>query len=417
MKTTKTLLPALIFAFSLAACKQQVEPVPADGDNSSASTDPGTAPSPTPTPSPSPSPSVTPTPTPTPTPSPTPSPVSTNPASLDDINLFKEVSEPMGQSVDNRYSSYRELMTVRNFNTKFSVDTCDPFVQSHDRFADRITYAVYKRMQPMKIDIGSSVAPIFGLNKDSSTYVPTGLFSHPFCKVNASILNTVYQGKNIPSAATIAKAQKFTDLLNQYRTQILSGSRDGKVKGYKLWSKFMMCLGYMESLTSADSAESDRIAASFNFRRPAGVNMHNDSLQTNADSELGIGIFQESNVVKWGDTYSCVTDWNRQFPSCQIDPNISRTGMIPVLGSTYQTFNAYCAASVITRMFGVVVNATTTKNTHPDNINSNGTLKAPADRCVSPFMNVNTAYNHFAPLQNGSGFTLDNILTCTLAAD
>lgn len=323
----------------------------------------------------------------------------------------------MGQSVDNQYPASRELMINRSFNTRFSVDTCDSFVQGKDKFADRVAYAVYRRMKPMVIDVGSSVAPLFGLSSSRDGYLPSSLLNHPFCKVTAATLQTTYEGKNIPSAATIAKAQKFTDLLNQYRTQTLAGSRDGKVKAYKLWTKFMMCLGYMESLTSADSAESTKIANSLGFRRPAGVNLHNDSLQTNADSELGIGMFQESNIVKWGDSYSCVTDWNQQFPSCKIDTNISRMDMVPVLGSTYQTFNAYCGTALITRMFGVQINAVRAKNTHPDNVNSNGSLKAPADRCVSPFMNVNTSYNHFAPLQNGSGFTLDHILSCTLATD
>jgi hypothetical protein len=340
-------------------------------------------------------------------------PASTATPAVDPIDLYKEVSEPMGQAVDAQYSTVAQLMKVRSTNQAFPVDTCDPAVQGHDRFADRIAYAIDKRMVPMKIDIGSSVAPLFNLNKDSSTYLENSLISHPYCNVTQATLQVTFQNVRVPSAATIAKAQQFTTLLNQYRTEALQ-TRDGQVKIRKLWSKFMMCLGYMESLTSADSAESSRIASTLGFRRPAGVNLHNDSNQTNSDSVLGIGIFQESNVVKWGDSYSCVMDWNRQFPSCPISPDITKLNMVPVLGSAMQTFNAYCGASVISRMFGVQVNSTNSKNTHPANVLSGGKLKAPADRCVSPFMNVATSYNHFGPLQNVSGFTLDNILTCTL---
>lgn len=330
------------------------------------------------------------------------------------FDLYQDIAIPTGQSVDNQYPQSRELMVVRGSNQNFAVDKCDPEVQGQDRFADRITYAVNKRFVDLKIDIGSSVAPIFGLSKDRNTYVANSLISHPFCRVTESTLQNTFQGKRIPSAATIKKAQKFTDILNRYRNQALSGNPDGRKNAVRIWSKFMMCLGYMESLTSADSRESDQIAAKYNFRRPAGVNLHNDSNQTNADSVLGIGIFQVSNVVKDGDTYSCVKDWNAQFPACALNINSTRAQMVPILGSAHQTFNAYCGAAFITRMFGVQINALKSKNTHPDNVKKDGSLKSPEERCVTPFANVNVAYNHFAPLQNGSGFTLDTILTCTL---
>lgn len=330
------------------------------------------------------------------------------------LDIYQEIAIPTGQAVDNQYPQSRELMVVRGSNQNFAVDKCDPEVQGKDRFADRITYAVNKRFENLKIDVGTSVAPLFGLSKDRNTYLANNLISHPFCRVTESTLQNTFQGKRIPSAATIKKAQKFTDILNRYRNQAIAGNPEGRKNAVRIWSKFMMCLGYMESLTSADSRESDQIASKYNFRRPAGVNMHNDSNQTNADSVLGIGIFQVSNVVKDGDTFSCVKDWNAQFPTCPISINSTRSQMIPILGSAHQTFNSYCGAAFITRMFGVQINALRAKNTHPDNVKKDGSLKSPAERCVTPFANVNVAYNHFAPLQNGSGFTLDTILTCTL---
>lgn len=331
------------------------------------------------------------------------------------IDWSAEISRPMGRLVDNQYSSLRQLLQERSFFKTFSVDTCDPRLQGQDTFAERIGYAVSRFTTPARIDIGSGVAPLFGLNANNATYVPTSLISHPYCRVTQETLQETFEGHRVPDATVIAKAQRFTDLLNQYRSEAVAGSRDGRVKIYKLWSKFMMCLGYMESLTTADSASADRIAASFGFNRPPGVSFYNDPNQSAADSVLAIGIFQLSNVVKWGDTYSCVMDWNRQFPACAVDANTSKTGMVPVLGSAHQTFNAFCGVSMVARMFGVQVNATRAKNTHPDNVLAGGALRAPAGRCVTPFMNVNKSYNHFAPLQNGSGFTLNNILSCTLA--
>lgn len=331
------------------------------------------------------------------------------------IDWITEVAEPMGKAVDNQYSAYRELMAVRTSAKSFAVDTCDPEIQGKNRFADRIAYAVSKFVTPARIDIGAGIAPLFNLNANNSTYLPTGLLSHPFCRVTLETLTETFENYRVPDATVIAKAQKFTDLLNQFRNEARAGSRDGQVKAYRLWSKFMMCLGYMESLTTANSQAADSIASSFGFNRPPGVSFYNDPNQSAADSVLAIGIFQLSNVVKWGDSYSCVMDWNRQFPSCRIDPDISKKDMVPILGSARQTFNAYCGVSVVARMFGVQVNATKAKNTHPDNVLASGALKAPGDRCVTPFMNVNKSYNHYAPLQNGSGFTLNNILSCTLA--
>lgn len=341
-------------------------------------------------------------------------PADRQPASAEiGFDVFKDVAEPMGQMVDSYYPATPELMPLRSSNQRFEVDSCDPDLSGKDRFADRIAYAIHKRMQPMKIDIGSSVAPLFNLKSDSSTYMANSLISHPFCRVTKETLQFTFENYRIPSDAVIAKAQAFTDKLNLYRAQALAGSEEGKLNSYKLLTKFMMCLGYAESLTTADSKESDQIAASLGFRRPAGVNLHNDSYQTTADSVLGIGLFQISNVVKWGDTYSCVTDWNRQFPTCPISLDVSKSSMVPILGSAAQTFNTYCGVSMVTRMFGVQINSNASKNTHPDNV-VNGALKAPQNRCVTPFMNVNRSYNHFGPFQNVHDFTLGNILNCTM---
>jgi hypothetical protein len=125
------------------------------------------------------------------------------------FDIYQEIAIPTGQAVDNQYPQSRELMVVRGSNQNFAVDKCDPEVQGKDRFADRITYAVNKRFENLKIDVGSSVAPLFGLSKDRNTYLANSLVSHPFCRVTETTLQNTFQGKRIPSAATIKKAQKF----------------------------------------------------------------------------------------------------------------------------------------------------------------------------------------------------------------
>lgn len=328
----------------------------------------------------------------------------------------QEAAKNVAILVDRTYN-LGELLKTRSLGEGRTIDLCPTEFNSSvpgNIFADRIGLAIYKHFENLPLQIGS-VRSQFGLTNSTEKDVWNSLVSHPFCQVSAESFNKVYQGKHIPKTETIAKAQKFTELLNRYRNQSRQGDSGAQLKLFKTWTKFMMCLGYMESLTSADSTESDSLARSLNFRRPAGVNLHNDHLQTDPNSVLGIGIFQNSNVVLNGETYSCVKDWNRQFPQCQIPINTSPVGMIPILGSSYQTFNTYCGVSHITRMFGVQINTQNIENTHPQNRRGNQ-LASPQDRCVTPFTN-NMSYNHFGPLQNVHDFTLDEVLTCTLQGE
>jgi len=361
--------------------------------------------------------------TPAPTPAPTPNPPVREPAAISDsitpegFDVFREVSYPTGEIVDKTYQNYRELLPVRNAQQSYRTDNCDTSLEGSDRFADRISYAVELKMQPSKAQLGY-VASYFGLNKDVNTYLPNSLISHPLCNVTADTLNTTLNGKHVPSAATIKKANEFANKMNTYRREALAGNREGYVKASRLWSKFMMCLSYMESLTTADSAKAQKVAEKYapsGYRRPAGVNFYEDPAQP-PESRLNIGLFQFTPDAG-GNIQACIREWNVLYPKCGISQNASQAEMIRVLGSSLQTFNAFCAAAKVTGMFSVQVNTTKAYNTHPYNVTSNGSLKAPAERCVSPHMAVGRSYNHFAPFQNGSGFTLDNVLSCTLTGE
>nr|BFD65712.1 hypothetical protein HAGR004_07340 [Bdellovibrio sp. HAGR004] len=406
--TTNILLGLIVTTTLISPAAFAMAKKPIDSGNNSGSTKP---PATTPT---------TPPTTPAPGPAPAPAP-GREPAAIADsitpenFDVFTEVSYPVGGVVDNNYKNYRELLPVRNAQEGHATDSADPQLDGKDRFADRIAYAVELKMQPSKAQLGY-VASYFNLNKDVNTYLPNSLISHPLCNVTSATLNTTLSGKNIPSAATIKKINTFADLMNGYRREALSGNREGYVKASKLWSKFMMCLSYMESLTTADTQKAKNVAAKYapaGYRRPAGVNFYEDPYQP-AESRLNIGLFQFTPDAG-GNIQACIREWNQLYPRNAIKTNASQAELIRILGSSLQTFNAFCAAAKVTGSFAVQVNATSSKNTHPYNVKSNSTLKAPAERCVSPHMAVGRSYNHFGPFQNTSGYTLDTIVSCSLA--
>ncbi|MBV2169031.1 MAG: hypothetical protein KUL82_10005 [Bdellovibrio sp.] len=358
-----------------------------------------------------------------PPPTSTPPPVVREPAAISDsitpegFDVFREVSYPVGGIVDTTYKTYRELLPVRNAQEAYRTDSCDTTLDRNDRFADRIAYAVELKMQPSKAQLGY-VASYFGLNKDVNTYLPNSLISHPLCTVTSGTLETTLNGKNLPSESTVKKINEFANRMNSYRRDALAGNREGYVKASKLWSKFMMCLSYMESLTTADSAKAQKVAEKYaptGYRRPAGVNFYEDPNQP-AESRLNIGLFQFT-PDSGGNIQSCIREWNVLYPKCGISTSASQAEMIRVLGSSLQTFNAFCAAAKVTGMFGVQVNSVKAYNTHPYNVKSDGSLKAPTERCVSPHMAVGRSYNHFGPFQNTSGFTLENIMSCTMTGE
>lgn len=321
----------------------------------------------------------------------------------------------MGQSVDRYYKTYRELMPTRSSQNSHYTDSCDPGTEGKDTFADRIAWAVELKMQPAKAQLGY-VGSLFGMSNDVNTYLPNSLLSHPICKVTSSTLNTTFGGKNVPGSSTINKINRFADLMNGFRRQALSGDREGYKKASRLWSRYFMCLSYMESLSTANSAKNDRVAEKYapsGYRRPTSVAFYEDPYQ-DAESRLNIGVFQFTPSAG-GNIQSCLREWNALYPKCQVNTKGSQAEMIRLIGSSKQTFNAFCAAAKTTGMFSVQINAKKAYNTHPYNVNSDGSLKAPTERCVSPHMSVGRSYNHFGPYQNVMGDTLDQLMTCTLA--
>jgi hypothetical protein len=333
------------------------------------------------------------------------------------FDVFSEVATPVGNLVDSKYQSYRELIPLRDANASYKTDNVDLNLDNRDRFADRIAYAVEVKMQPSKAGLGY-VGSYYGLSSNENSYLPTSLVSHPLCAVTSSSLNTTLKGKNVPSAAVITKANTFASKMNEYRRGALAGDRASYVKASKLWSKFMMCLSYTESLTSADTATSSKVASKYapsGYRRPAGVQFYEDPAQDEA-SRLNIGLFQFTPTAS-GNVQACIREWNKIYPKSTISTSASQAEMIRVLGSAMQTFNAFCGAAKVTGMFAVQANTSSSSYTHPSNVKSDGSLKLPMDRCVSPHFATGKSYNHFGPFQNSTGSNLNEVLSCTLAGE
>lgn len=353
---------------------------------------------------------------------PTAPPIGREPAAVtgsltpENFDVFSEVSYPVGQLVDSKFQSYRELLPQRNAQQGHYTDSCDTNPQGQDRFSDRIAYAVEVKMHPSKAGLGY-VGSAYGLSSNEDAYFPNSLISHPLCAVTADTLDTTLGGKKIPSASTIKKANEFASKMNLYRRQALEGNREGYVKASKLWSKFMMCTSYTESLTSANTSTSNNVASKYapsGYRRPASVLFYEDPYQ-DAASKLNIGLFQFTPNAG-GNVQACIREWNKIYPKCTISQTASQAEMIRVVGSSLQTFNSFCGAAKVTGMFAVQVNTSKSGSTHPANL-SGGKLKAPAERCVSPHFAAGKSYNHFGPFQNSVGTNLEEVLACTLSGE
>ncbi|WP_413290418.1 hypothetical protein [Bdellovibrio sp. HCB337] len=330
-------------------------------------------------------------------------------------DVFYKIAYPVGLNVDERYSSSRELIPRRSQSGSHSTDSCDESLDGRDRFAERIAYAVEVKSKRSRAQL-EYVAPYYGLSKDIRTYTPNGFLSHPMCPVSKASLKTTLGSKYVPASKTVEKANVFVSRMNRYRSEAMAGNKDSLLQARKLWSKFMMCLAYTESLTSADSTKSSQVAKKYapsSYRRPAGVKFYEDPYQS-PESRLNIGLFQFTPNSA-GNVQACIRGWNATFPACRVSESASSSTMIRILGSSLQTFNAFCAASKVTDMFAVQINTRNTVNTHPANVKTNGSLKAPADRCVSLHMSSGKSYNHFGPFQNTTGENLDDLLTCALS--
>lgn len=153
------------------------------------------------------------------------------------------------------------------------------------------------------------------------------------------------------------------------------------------------------------------------YSRPKGVKFYNDNQQDSEISKRNIGLYQFAPTSNIDD---CFTAWNntvgKRSQSCRIDfdqttkdKNLQK---FLLAAASDQVFNAFCGANKIVQSYGVQVNSKSFKHpefsymqlTHKDNLLDQEKVKAPTDRCVSPFVFRGNAFMHFGVL----GFTDEN---------
>ncbi|MCK6593794.1 MAG: hypothetical protein L6Q33_01225 [Bacteriovoracaceae bacterium] len=351
-----------------------------------------------------------PTPKPTrPTPLPTDNSPTENLSSPLPIDTYKNIASLSGKKVD-EIKGRNELTKSRVLENDDFVDSCKENEFQADNFSESISFYVQRMLEttPSKV---SYIASYYGLSNNEQSYAPVSLMSHPLCSVSSSTL-TQTLGKNIPSSAVILKINQFVDRMNTLRQNALLGDQASKEDLAKEWSTWFSCLGYTESLSTADSAKSQAIADKYaptNYRKPAGVKFYEDPYQDEA-SKLNIGLYQFTPTSS-GNIQSCLRAWNEIYPTCTVNLKGARGEMINHIGSSMQSFNAFCGVHKMIQTFSIQTNTTKSTATHPTNI-VNGKFKDANIRCVTPHIAAGKGYNHFGPYQNSTGSNLSELLSC-----
>lgn len=336
---------------------------------------------------------------------------SDNPINTNSINFVRDVATPVGALVDHAKGN-DELLKERTKITHF-VDSCQVALDDQNRFADRIAFFVNEMNVGQRPKIGY-IGKYYSLNVHESAHMPVSLVKFPLCAVSSSSLATTLGSSRVPKSATIAKANEFSKRHNTLRAKILAGDKNAELEFTKLWAQFYSCLGYVESLGTADKDESYKVAAKYapsDYKKPPGVNFYEDPDQ-DPSSRLNIGMYQFTPTSS-GNIQACLQSWNELYPKCKVSTSGGQSEMIRIVGSGLQTFNAFCGVHKALQMFSVQVNTTSASHTHPANV-VGGKLKLPSDRCVSLHMSSGRSYTHFGPFQNSTNSNMDNLLTCAL---
>ena len=351
------------------------------------------------------------------TPSGPQSPISTDKPTLDfgadlDSSEYLNVASIVGPSVD-QFQKQTELSEVRTIINPDIVDKCFEDEKSHDIFSEQISYFSALMVKDVPAMIGV-IGSYYGTSENDNNYFPTSLIRHPRCGVTKSTLAKTL--KNIPNQLTIDKLNNYSSKVNTLRKQVIAGDMQAKAELLSIWSRFFSCLGYTESLSSGDSANSVRVAKKYSpvgYRKPAAVEFYEDPNQ-DQESRLNIGMFQFTPSSS-GNIQSCLKAWNevhkKTAPSCLLNIKGNQEEMIKILGSSLQSFNTFCGIHKLIQTFAVQVNTTKTSATHPYNL-VNGKLLPAEQRCVSPHFLAGKAYNHFGPFQNSTGTNLDKFYSC-----
>jgi hypothetical protein len=330
-----------------------------------------------------------------------------------DAREYLDSSASIAPEID-QFQKQLELTKTRSILNEDVIDQCNIMVETNNHFSDQISFFVAKMFEdiPSKVGvIGSS----YGVSSVDSNLFPTSLIRHPLCEVNAKTLATTLGSQRVPAQIVIDKLNRFTQKANDLRNESIKGNANAKRDLLDHWNRLFSCLAYTESLASADNLSSQNAAKKYapaNYRKPAGVEFYEDSAQP-AESKLNIGLFQFT--PSWqNNIQSCLRAWNAiqtQAPLCQTPLKGSQADLIKIVGSSLQSFNAFCGVHKLIETFSIQVNTNRLSATHPSNA-VNGVLKSAESRCVSPHFLAGRAYNHFGPFQNSTRKNLDELFSC-----
>lgn len=321
---------------------------------------------------------------------------------------FAEVAKEVGDTVDKYYGSYKALSTEREDFLNDDSDYCEEQLDNYTTFSQRVAYFVESQLQDATTDL-SYLAPYYSVPRSNDDFITAGLAQRDLCiSTKSSLRKTLKKSDRVPSSSVISKLNSFERRVNALRERMLDGEDGAKMLLTKEWTKFFSCLGYTESLSSADSSSSNRVARKYapsGYRKPAGVKFYEDPYQDEA-SKLNIGMFQFT-PNGGGNVNACLGSWNELYPQCQVSKKSGRSSLIKVFGSTLQTMNAFCGVNKVVQTFSVQINSTKSSATHPSNSG-----RAKADRCVTPWIYSGYAYNHFGPLMNSTKSNLSKLMSC-----
>lgn len=348
-----------------------------------------------------------------PEPKPEPKPPEPKPPEPSVLNVFLDIAQPIGQSVDDYYSNYRELSPDRANVSNHATDFCPQDLNHQRSFSDRIAYYVNEHTKKTRPHL-AQLAPFYSVPSQLNQHIEMSLTSHPLCRVTHSTLSQTIGAQRVPNQTVINQLDQFSRKHNSLRQRVINDQDiDAEIELNQLWTRFMSCLSYTESLTTADINSSRSVASRYapnGYTKPSGVKFYEDPLQPQV-SRLNIGLFQFTPNAG-GNINPCIRHWNEKNSSCQISRSSSQSELIRILGSGYQTFNAFCGVNKILQTFSIQANTSSTNSTHPDNFQSG--MKAPQNRCVTPFFWSGRAYNHFGPLMNTTGSNLGSLMRCVL---
>jgi hypothetical protein len=354
----------------------------------------------------------------------------------------------IGLRID-QFKGGKQLMRPRKQDLT-SVDRCAVKGTGQSTFLDAISGAVKMSMAPRKIFSDPDIDSNYGLPGRSKS-IEVGLISHPLCMATEASIKHLLGSQNAVDPYIVKSMNIFVDAVNSARIEALGGNSKGMRKAELLYTNFMGCLAYAESLTEpGDSGEkktefdslykkhieSDESlqAALGDIPRPSGVIYSPDRVGTfyiqtvalratsalTSDAEeklkqkypswLDIGLFQFKPDLK-GNINPCIDQWNERNPSCKIERTM--LSVTKALGSPGQTAGAYFGVQKIVEMYNSEVNTMNASGTDLANA-EDGTLKTPRDRCVSLIARAgkNRVYSHFGVLADSVGVNLHGLLSC-----